>query len=328
MKILVTGGTGFLGSHVVEQLSNEGHDIVALARKSSNTRFLQSLKNVVLAYGAVEDRDAVREAMSGVDAVIHSAGLVKARDEDEFLRTNAGGTENLLDAAREIAPTLKRFVLVSSLAAIGPSEDGHPIAPDRAPAPVTRYGRSKLEAERRALARKDELPLTILRPPMIYGPRDVETFAFFQSVSRRFLPYIGTGQNTLSVVYASDAASACVRAVHADVPSGSAYFLDDGSTYVWLDMLHEIERALGAEALLRISVPFPVFRAAAFASETLGKLRGKAVMLTRDKANELAQPHWVCDASATRRDLGWEPQVQWSEGARRAVEWYRANAWL
>jgi nucleoside-diphosphate-sugar epimerase len=328
MKILVTGGSGFLGSHVVEQLSAEGHDVVALVRKSSNSRFLQSLKNVELAYGAVEDREAARRAMRGVDAVIHSAGLVKARDEEEFIRTNAGGTENLLDAAMEVAPNLKRFVLISSLAAIGPSDDGRPIATDRTPSPVTRYGRSKLEAERRALARKGDLPLTILRPPMIYGPRDVETFAFFQSVSRRFLPYIGTGQNTLSVVYASDAASACVRAIDASVPSGSAYFLDDGSTYVWLEMLHEIERALGAKALLRVSVPFPVFRAAALASETLGKLRGKAVMLTRDKVNELAQPHWVCDASATRRDLGWEPQVQWTEGARRAVEWYRANAWL
>src|SRR5690606_19493616 len=154
------------------------------------------------------------------------------------------------DAARAVAPNLKRFVLVSSLAAIGPSADGSPVPPDASPRPVTRYGRSKLEAERLALGRKDEIPLTILRPPMIYGPRDNESFAFFQSVSRRFLPYLGNGQNTLSVIYAADAAGACVRALEADVPSGSAYFLEDGEVYVWLDMLREVERAIGTEALV------------------------------------------------------------------------------
>lgn len=328
MKVLLTGGSGFLGSHVAEQLSLAGDEVVALVRKSSSVRFLESLDRVSFAYGAVEDRSAVREAMRGVDAVIHCAGLVKARDEGEFFRTNAGGTENLLDAARDVAPDLQRFVLVSSLAAIGPSVDGRPIPPDSSPKPVTKYGRSKLEAERIAIARKDELPVVVLRPPMIYGPRDSESFAFFQSVSRRFLPYLGDGKNTLSVIYAADAASACVRAISAEVPSGSAYFLEDGEVYVWREMLREIERAIGADALVRMSVPFPVFRAAAFASEKLGQLRGKAVMLTRDKANELAQQHWVCDGQSARGALGWEPKVKWPEGAKLAVDWYRSNGWL
>src|SRR6185369_6348960 len=127
---------------------------------------------------------------------------------------------NLLAAAKEIAPNLRRFVLVSSLAAVGPSEDGTLVPGDSEPRLLTHYGRSKLEAERRAIAEKDNLPVVILRPPMIYGPRDNESFAFFQSVSRRFLPYLGSGKNTMSVIYASDAASACVRALFADVPSG------------------------------------------------------------------------------------------------------------
>src|SRR5262249_52613694 len=132
----------------------------------------------------------------------------------------------------------------------------------------------------------------------------------FQSVARRLLPMIGSGENTLSVVYAADAASACIRAVTADVPSGSRYFLDDGRVYVWKDMLSDVEAAIGKEALVRFGVPVPALRLAALLSETAGKATGKAVMLTRDKVNELSAPHWVCDGKDTRRALSWEPAVE------------------
>jgi len=318
MRILVTGASGFLGSHVAEMLTELGHTVVALVRKSSNTKFLSGLPRVELAVGAVEDRDSVFSAMKGVDGVVHAAGLVKARGEDEFFAINTEGTRNMLDAACEVAPGLKRFVFVSSLAAIGPSHDGRPVPGDAEPRPVTHYGRSKLAAERLVAEVKDRLPVVVLRPPMIYGPRDNESFAFFQSVSRRFLPYLGDGKNTLSVIYATDAASACVRALDSDVPSGKSYFIDDGEVYVWRDMLGDIERALEAKALIRVSVPFSLLRGVAFATEGIGKLTGKAVMLTRDKVNELSAPHWVCDSTDTRNDLGWEPKVKWPEGTRNA----------
>lgn len=328
MRVLVTGASGFLGSHVAEQLSEQGHSVVALVRPTSNTRFLSSLRGLDLATGSVEDAASVRAAMQGVDAVVHAAGLVKARSEEEFFTTNVKGTQNLLDAAKEVAPHLLRFVFVSSLAVVGPSLDGSPVLGNGEPRPVTRYGRSKLAAERLVHGAKDELKVTILRPPMIYGPRDNEALAFFQSVSRRFLPYLGDGKNTLSVIYAADAASACIRAIEAEVPSGNAYFVDDGQVYVWLDMLAEIERALSRRALVRLSIPFGVVRGAALFNEGWGRLTRKAVMLTRDKLNELSAPHWVCDSSDARRDLGWAPQVQWAEGARRTAAWYRENGWL
>ena len=328
MRVLVTGASGFLGSHIAEQLAEAGHSVVALVRTSSNTKFLSSLRGLELATGSVEEASSVRAAMQGVDAVIHSAGLVKARSEDEFFRTNTDGTRNLLSAAREVAPGLRRFVFVSSLAAVGPSLDGRPVDGAGTPHPVTHYGRSKLAAERLVIEAKDQLPVTVIRPPMIYGPRDHEAFAFFQSVSMRFLPYLGDGKNTMSVVYASDAARACIQAIERDVPSGSAYFIDDGKVYVWLDMLKDIERAVGKEALVRLSIPFPVVRGVAMFNEIVGKISNKAMMLTRDKLAELSAPHWVCDSSDTRRDLGWEPKVGWEEGTRLSAAWYRENGWM
>ena len=328
LKILVTGGSGFLGSHIAEQLSQKGHHVVALVRKTSDCSFLRVLPNVSLAYGAVEDRAAVEAAAEGVDAIIHAAGLVKAQGPSEFDRINVGGTENLLAAGKKRGRALKRFVFVSSLAAMGPSENGEPVSPLREARPVTHYGRSKLRAERAVLAAKDEIAVTVIRPPLIYGPRDNECFAFFQSVSRRLLPYIGDGKNTLSIIYGADAASACVRAIFADVPSGRCYFIDDGKIYVWREMLEELERVLGRRALVRFSIPLSVLKGVAVATEGYGRLRKKAVMLTRDKLNELSAPHWVCDGRDARTDLGWAPSVEWTEGATRAAAWYREQGWL
>jgi nucleoside-diphosphate-sugar epimerase len=328
MRVLVTGASGFLGSHVAEQLASQGHTVRALVRKTSNKKFLETLKGIEFAEGSVEDADKVDDAVKGVDAIVHSAGLVKARSIDEFFLTNVNGTTNLLTAAKRFAPKLKRFVFISSLAAVGPSPDGDPVETDREPNPVTHYGRSKLAAEHQVRAAKDELPVTIIRPPLIYGPRDNETFAFFQSVSRGVLPVLGDGTNTLSVIYASDAASACVRAIVADVPSGSTFFVDDGEVYVWKDALADVERAVGKRAFVRVGLPLAVIRTAALFTEAYGRMRNQAVMLTRDKVNELMQKHWVCSSHDTRKMLGWRPEVSWREGTERAAKWYRDEGWL
>ena len=328
MRVLVTGGSGFLGSYIVEQLARGGHEVVALVRRSSNVKFLSQLPNVTFAYGSVEDADAVEAAAESVDSIIHSAGLVKAKKPSDFELVNVEGTKNLLASAKKRKDRIKRFVYISSLTAVGPSLNGAPVAADQVPNPVTHYGRSKLRAEQAVLAAKDDLHVTVIRPPMVYGPRDNESFAFFQTVSRRVLPFLGDGKNTLSIIYGADAASACIRALVADIPSGRAYFVEDGKIYVWRDMLSELERVLNRKALLRVSIPFFVLKGAAVASEMSGKLRRQAVMLTRDKLNELAAPHWVCDASTTRSELGWTPEVDWAEGAKRAAAWYREQGWL
>lgn len=327
MKVLLTGGSGFLGSHIAEQLTEAGHSVRALVRRSSDTRFLRSLPGMELVSGAVEDAEAVREALEGVEAVIHAAGLVKARSPQEFARVNVEGTRNVLQAA-VARGGIRRFVLVSSLAAVGPSADGRPVSADNPPGPVTHYGRSKLAAERLVLEVADRLPVTILRPPLIYGPRDRETLAFFRTVKSGLLPYLGDGRNTLSVVYGSDCGRACVLALTAAVRSGSAYFVDDGQIYVWREMLSELERAVGRKAFLRIPIPFGVARGVAVGVEAFGKLTGRAVMLTRDKLNELAQPNWVCESESARRDLGWSPRVTWAEGVHHTASWYRASGWL
>jgi nucleoside-diphosphate-sugar epimerase len=328
MTTLLTGGSGFLGSHIAEQLSRAGRKVRALVRKSSDTSFLKTLSNVELAEGAVDDVASFVKAAEGVEYIIHAAGLVKARSETEFVATNSGGTHNALEAARSAKKTLKRFVLVSSQAAGGPSDDGEPILENYPPRPVTHYGRSKLLAEEAARAAKDEIPVTVIRPPTVYGPRDREVLAFFKAVDVGVLPIMGSTSKRISIVYGGDAAAACIRAMDADVPSGSVYFIEDGRTRTFAELVLGIEAALDKRAWLRFPLPRGVIEVAALGSEFYGRVSNKAVMLTRDKCNELFAAHWVCNAGPARRELGWEPSVTFEEGARLTADWYKNAGWL
>lgn len=326
MKVLVTGGSGFLGSWVCELLSKrEGNEVRALVRRTSNTKHLKTLRNVTLAEGTVEDARSVEDAAKGVDAIIHCAGLVKAKNEDELVRVNVQGTKNLVRAAKEHGA--KRFVHVSSLEAAGPSSDGSPVAADQE-RPVTAYGRSKLAGEKAALEAKDALHVVVLRPGAIYGPRDVEILDAFKSVKRGLMPTVAGGNAKGSFVWGPDCASVCIRALEADVPSGRTYFVDDGGPAVsQREFLEMIEDAIGRRALVRMSLPKGLLKTVAIGVEAYGKASGKAVMLTREKADMLLQ-HFVCESAQTQKDLAWKPEVPLREGVRRAVEWYRSEGWL
>ncbi len=326
MKVLVTGASGFLGSWVAERLTHQGHDVRALVRKTSNRKHLGTLPRVELAEGSVEDAPRVRDAVRGVDAIVHCAGLVKARTEEDLRRTNVTGTRNLIAAAREAAPGLKRFVHVSSLEASGPATDGRPV-PLEQEQPCTAYGRSKLASEKAVLDARGDLPVTVLRPGAIYGPRDQEILEAFKSVKRGLMPTIAGGGALGVFVYGPDCADACIRAIDAETPSGQVYFVDDGSPVTQRQFLEMVEDALGRKALIRMSLPAGVLRTVARGVEMYGRATDKAVMLTREKANMLLQ-HFVCDSTRTREELGWKPEVPLREGVRQTAAWYREAGWL
>jgi 2-alkyl-3-oxoalkanoate reductase len=327
VRILLTGGSGFVGSYVADQFSELGHTVRALVRASSDKRVLEKVRGLELATGAVENRASLDAAVKECEAVVHVAGLVKARSPKEFFDVNAQGTKNLLEAAIA-AGSVRRFVQVSSLAAIGPSFDGNPVDYDTPPRPVNHYGRSKLAGELAVLGAAQKIPVTVIRPPLVYGPRDHETLSFFKAIQRGTLPIVGDGRNTLSVIYAADCAAAIVAAALADGPSGKAYFVEDGAVHVWREALEDMEVALGRRAFLRKGVPMWTLKLAAATSQTWGKATNTAQMLTLDKVRELEERHWVCSGEAARTDLQWAPRVQWPEGVKLAAEWYREEGWL
>lgn len=327
MRVLVTGATGFLGSHIAEQLVRDGHDVRVLVRKTSDRRFLAGFPHEE-AVGDVTDAASLPPTVAGVDAVVHAAGLVKARSAAEFDAVNARGTANLLRALDEAAPGLHRLLYVSTLAAHGPSDDGRPRPLDAPPHPITAYGRSKLKGEDLVRAWGGGTRAVIIRPPVVYGPRDPQLLPFFQLARWRLAPLLAGGRNRISVVYVEDAARAIAQAATAEADVASkTYCLDDGNAYSWREMLAAVEEALGRRAF-RLSSPRWAFGAAALASELYGSIRGRAVSLTREKVLEMSQPFWVCSHEALRRDLGWSPQVDLRQGARLTAAWYREQGWL
>jgi len=328
MTVLVTGATGFLGSHIAEQLSRSGRKVRALVRETSNLSFLNTLENVEYAYGSVDDPAACLAAAEGVTGIIHAAGLVKAKSSDDFRRINMEGTENLVVAA-ERAGNVKRFVFVSSQAAGGPSDAaGSPVKVGEETPPVTAYGRSKLMAEKILLNSRKTLTSTILRPPAIYGPRDSEILIFFKAVRNGVLPLTNPLEAKYSMIYGPDCAAACIRALDADTESGLVLYLDDGRPVSFREMIARVETALGKKAWLRLPLPKNVVRGAAVLTELYGKATKQPVMLTMDKCNELHAAGWVCDGKTATEKLGWTPEVQFAEGVQITADWYRSEGWL
>ena len=326
MRVLITGASGFLGSHIAEQFADAGHDVRALLRRTSSRKFLQFPHEEAI--GDVTDAESLPAAVSGVDVVVHAAGLTKARNEAEFASVNEHGTTNLLRAVKAHNPSIRRIVYISSIAAHGSSKNGKPRPLDARPRPITAYGRTKLGGE--LLARRSPLAdrTVVLRPPAIYGPRDAALLTFFQLARYRFAPLLNGGHNRISMIYATDAARATLLAATAEADIGGCiYYPEDGAVYAWLDILAAIEAATRRKILL-LPTPRFAYDLVALGSEAFGAITRRPVVFTREKVREMAQPAWVCSADDLRRDLGWRPEVQIHEGARLTYDWYEQAGWL
>jgi dihydroflavonol-4-reductase len=322
MRALVTGATGFVGSHLVEALQNSSVEVTALARSASKAADLAQ-GGIRVVPGDLHDIAGLERAVRDQDVVYHVAGVVAARDESEFLRSNRDGTRNVLTAAeREGKP---RFVLVSSLAAAGPALRGAPLSGTEPPHPVTAYGRSKLAAEQ--VVRSSSLPWSIVRPPIVYGPRDREVLKVFRLARLGLVPVFGDGSQELSAVHAADLAQALLAVTKAQTTIGGTYNACHPQVFTSADLGQAVGAAMG-RSVIRLRVPQGVGRALLAVTETSARLTRQVTILTTDKANEFFQPAWTGDPSALTRDSGWRAQYDLSSGLADTYRWYRKAGWL
>ena len=275
--------------------------------------------------GDITRPETLPPAVSGADYIIHLAGLIKAKNAAAFFRVNQHGTLTLLNAVKNHNLTLTKFVMVSSVAASGPASKT-PRKEDDTPQPLTTYGRSKLAGEEALGSFYGLFPITVIRPPAVYGPGDKAIYSLFKIVGRGIRPYMAGGRNLVQMVYVDDLVRAIKTAMESESSSGQTYFIADAQAHSVREMIDVMSGLLGKKG---IGVPIPIWllMTIAFVSETMSRLMGNPPLFSRDKVKELTAD-WKLDVSKARRQLGFDAAVDFERGAAMTVSWYRQKGWL
>lgn len=374
-RVLVTGASGFIGSHLCQVLRERGHAVQAMVRKTSKLAKLEDAaregSRVIpfeLAYASLDDVDALTEAVRGVEVVYNIAGTTAAFDRVGFDRTNVAGVDNLIAAIERARASEgkgpRRLVHVSSLMAAGPS---HPKVGRREhhrhEAGFTDYGDSKLAGEARVMvaARSSELELVIVRPPLVYGPRDEDVLQMIKSAGMRVVAQPGLRPTWMSAIHGRDLARgiALVGERGQPLPRADAreqakderhvlggggldpaipgaigdprglgiYYLTDGRPSSVAEFGQVAAAAMGRRALT-LPLPAVAVRSVGWLNQGIGRARGKVPALTADKARASLSPGWWCDDAKARAELGWSEHFDLERGLEDTIRWLRDRGQL
>jgi len=322
MLALVTGGQGFIGSHLCERLLAAGLRVRVLARPGSDLANLEGLP-VELVRGDLGQQAGLDRAVAGVDWVFHLAGALKGFGEADLMRVNRDGTRRLVTACLGQGSALSRFVLVSSLAAAGPSGVAQ-LTEQAPPRPLTWYGLSKLAGER--VVQESGLPSVILRPPVVFGPRERDLLGYFRFARHGILPVPGRGDRRYSLIYAPDLADGILRAAVTPCPAGEVFHLT-GPERTWAEFGLAIAAALGRPGRV-LRLPEPAVRAAGVVADLWSRLLRYPGIFSSQKVLEMLAPGWVASPDKARRMLGWEAPTALDQALATTVAWYRNHGWL
>ena len=323
--ILVTGGTGFIGAHLLETLADMGESVRALVRtrmprRSRVPRTLPAGVDTV--YGDLASGAGLAEALAGADVVIHLAGVTKALRPQDYYDGNVRATEQLVHA---MAGKGMRLVHVSSLAAIGPATPGVPQVEDAEPHPLTHYGKSKLLAER--VVRDLAPDAVIVRPPVVYGPRDTDVFPLLKSISKGLVLEIAGGERWFSAIYVKDLVGGLLAAARTPRAGGRTYFLAHAKPVSWRQLAASAARIMARTPRV-VTLPFPVAYAVGACAEVWARVCGKPGIVSREKIAEARCMAWTCDTTRAAGELGFVAPTSLDEGLEQTLAWYKEAGWL
>ncbi|MBP5629172.1 MAG: NAD-dependent epimerase/dehydratase family protein [Bacteroidaceae bacterium] len=313
-SLLITGASGFVGSHLVETALAAGMKVWAGMRETSSRRWLQDerINFITLSLNDAQklgkQLSAFRKEHGGWDYVVHVAGATKATNEAEFMRANCEATANLLDALYALDMVPRRFVLMSSLSA----------APVGDAQPDTAYGRSKLAAEQRVKDAADKMDCIVLRPTGVYGPREQDYMLMAKSIKRHVDFAVGFKPQYITFIYVKDLCDATMLAL-TDGRPGAIYPLSDGATYTSRDFSRLLQKELGVRRVMHITAPLWLLKAVCCVGQWWGGITHKMNALNRDKYNILKRRDWRCDISRAVEDFGYKPQYDLARGVAETI---------
>jgi len=267
------------------------------------------------------DVDTLREAIHDAEYIFHIAGVTKAKKQSQYHQGNVLATRNLLEAATGNSK-LKKFCYVSSLTAVGPSPDGTLLDEEAPCHPITSYGVSKLEAETVCQLYANRIPIVILRPPAVYGPRDRDLLEIFRWVKHGFKPVFGSNEKRLSVVYGPELARALVEATLSEKTAGQTYFAADPTSYRLSDVLDLVSGIFGKRGI-NVLLPSSLLYTLGGIAELGTVFSSSAPVLNFEKVRDLVQMYWVCSPRKLEEHIGFRTQVSLEGSLRSTIAWYR-----
>jgi len=326
-KVLITGASGFVGFHLLNEALADHLEIYAAVRSNSSIKHLQHLpvNYVHLDFTSV-DNLSQHLAESEYDYIIHAAGITKAKSEAEYNLINAEYTKNLALAANSLIKPIEKFVFVSSLAALGPLKDlNGEINDDTVANPVTSYGKSKWLAEQ-YLQEISGLPLVVIRPTAVYGPREKDILILFKTINKGLEPYIGNFNQQLSFIYVKDLARVIVNVLGAAVINKS-YNVSDGKVYNRY-ALADFTKGLLGKKTIKFHLPVRAVSGLASLMDLLYSRSQETPALNKEKMAELTAVNWACSIKNIKKDLGYQPNFNLEQGLKETLFWYQHNHWL
>lgn len=323
---LVTGASGFIGSHLVDYLLDQGCAVHCLARQTSNLRWL---KNPAVQLHTVDLTGPfdLGDRLKDVDYVFHCAGLTKAKSRLEYFRINTDACARLYRQCLDSGKRLKAIVHLSSLASVGPSLPGQPINEATPCRPLTYYGKSKLAGEENARGYFKDLPIVILRPPVVYGPREEDFFIYLKTLQKGWVFKVGHERRFLSLIYIKDLIRAMMRAAARVDENKRVFFITDGAEYSWEEVAETAGHLLGVQSKDFI-LPESLLKPAALLSEAFSWLRSSAPLLDRQRVIDLTQSSWTASSQNFFDHYQFLPKYNLEEGLSETLNWYQTNGWL
>ena len=325
-RVLITGASGFVGYHLIEEALHNNLDVYVAVRKTSKVDHLKHF-DITYTYPDLGNIIALKKELKEkqYDYIIHAAGVTTALNEEEYNTVNAEYTFNLAAAAKSTDINIKSFIFISSLAAVGPLNTlSGIITEETSPHPITAYGKSKLLAEEK-LKSITSLNYTILRPTAVYGPRDKDIFIFFKQLKFGIEPYIGDKEQKLSFIYVKDLAAVAIKSLY--ISNQNTYNLSDGNFYNKYELATIAKNVLNLKTV-KFHLPVNFVKLIALISEKIGSLTSKAAVLNSEKLLELMAVNWSCEIDIAKYDLGYYPLFNLDAGLTETLNWYKTNKWL
>ncbi len=330
MNALITGSAGFVGSHLVDLYIEKGYTVSVLLRKESNLRWLEG-KNIEKCFGSYSDVDFLQSVVKNKDIIVHSAGVLASLSYDGFYKGNVLVTKQLLDAIKEVNANLQRFVHISSLAVAQPSPnvDFPTNEDDDLLEPLTRYGKSKLEAEYLVRTYSKYFPITIIRPPSVYGPRDEAIYGYLRLISNGFIaPIMGFDSKVLSLIHVSDLVRGIYIASTTLKAISKTYYITSKQYYTWNDIISATQKAVDKKLIIRVPLPNILITIIGYVSEFIGRLQKNPSIFDREKAKNFTQRHWICSHKKAVEELQFQQEISLEAGMQETIEWYKKNRWM